>query len=258
MNLERFFALIGPLLHGQAGLAETIEQLYGEAARGPHARDAQRLGLYARFCRIHRFEVIESVYPHCREVVISHAGEATWQELVEAYFRAHPMRSFVLNENGAHWPAFLVSHAGGLPPFLPELADLEWWEWQTLVAPDGPEDATPDQGPLRLSSTVELRRYEHDLLGWLDAEPSARGPAPQLGQSLVLFWRDREQRARRERAYPLELLVLRAVNAGEDPAALAQQPGGPSATAIAETIDDLAKAGILLGRYAGSSVHSSG
>lgn len=254
MKLERFFAVIGPLLHGQAGLEETIERLYGEAARGPHARDAQRLGLYARFCRIHRFEVIESVYPHCRQVVTDQAGEAAWQELVEAYFRAHPMRSFVLNENGAHWPAFLSSHAAGLPPFLPELADLEWWEWQTLVAPDEPEDATPDQGPLRLGSTVELRRYQHDLLGWLDAGPPAGGAGPQPGESLVLFWRDREQRARRERAYPLELLVLRAVHAGEDPAVLARQPGGPSAAAIAETMADLAEAGILLGRQGVSLV----
>src|SRR6185436_18045941 len=119
------------------------------------------------------------------------AGPGAWEELIDAYFHAHPMRSFELNENGVQLPAFLAEKGAGLPELLPELADLEWWEWQTQIAPHAPEDLTPDRGPLRLGATVELRRYGFDLVAWLDQE-GERPPAPAAEESLVLFWRDRE------------------------------------------------------------------
>lgn len=249
MRLAEFFQTIGPLLSGQAGLEQTSARLYGDGALGPRRTDAERLGIYERFCRLHRFEAVDGVYAHCRGAVRRLLGEGAWAEIVEAYYRAHPMKSFELNANGAALPAFLQAEAGrlGLPPFLPELADFEWWEWQAQVAEDAPEDRAPDSGPLRLGATVELRSYQHDLVSWLDeAGPEERAPAPEAEETLVLFWRDRALAPRRERASALELLVLRAVHEGGGVEALLAAGGLPPAN-VAETVADLRQAGILLG-----------
>jgi hypothetical protein len=250
VKLDQFFQVIGPLLTGQASLGATTPRLYGADAAGRHARDAERLAIYERFCRNHRFQVIDGVYPHCRWAVRRESPSA-WDELVESYFRVHPMRSFELNENGAVLPAFLAKEAGrlGLPPFLPELADFECWEWQTQIAPDVPEDRAPDRGPLRLGSTVELRRYGYDLLGWLDgAGEGERAPAPPAEESLVLFWRDRDLDTRREPASVIEILVLRTVNDGGSIEALLAQGTALPRADLEETVADLRQAGILLGQ----------
>jgi hypothetical protein len=156
------------------------------------------------------------------------------------------MRDFELNANVAEVPAFLADYAPqvGLPPWLPELADLEWWEWQTLIAP-GERDPEEGSGP-RLVSTVELRPYHHDLVGWLAEDAPERAPEPEASESLVLFWRDRDLELRRENASPLDLLVLKAISEGLPLEAAARAAGAP-VKALEETLRDLAEAGIVLG-----------
>ena len=151
---------------------------------------------------------------------------------MDAYFAAHPMAHAVLNENGAQLAAFLAAREG-TPALWAQLADFEWWEWQTLVAPDAEADARPDEGPLRLGSTVELRPYGFDFVGWLDGEGS-RAAEPPRREVVVLFWRNRALDARRELATSEELRVLKAVHEG--------QP-----VAEDETLADLRQAGIVLG-----------
>ena len=137
MKLREFFGAITPFLQGEASHRETVQALYGvpEQAR---VTDARGLALYGRMCQRHRFEVLEGLYPHCVRAVRDRQGEEGWAALVEAYYRAHPMRAAELNANGAHLPEFLTHYAPakGLPEWLPELADVEWWEWEVLVAPD--------------------------------------------------------------------------------------------------------------------------
>ncbi len=244
MKLQDFFATVGPFLHGRASHADTVRTLYG-APQGRAEVDARRLAIYGRFARLHRFEVADSIYPHLRRAVLAHGGEAAWERLVEAHFQRHPMRHFELNTNAVHLPEFLQGYVQeeGLPAWLPELADFEWWEWRTLIAPnDAPEEGS---GP-RLSASVELRPYAHDLVEWLDTPADERPEAPEAGERIVLFWRTPDFRLRRENTSPLELLVLKAVSEGltlGDAAASA----GASREALEETFQDLARAGILVG-----------
>jgi hypothetical protein len=240
MKLDSFFEIISPYMEGRAGHQETVRLLYGED--GGDTQDARRLRIYGAFCRTHRHEVLD-LYAHCRAAVVQALGEAAWDDLVERYFRAHPMTSWELNENGVHLPEFLSNQPVEALPFLPELADFEWWEWQTQIAPDAEEDRDPETGPLRLSATVELRRYGHDFIDWLDRRDAATdikqaGP-PGPGEHFVLFWRDRDGDMRREAAAPQELHVLHLVSQGQaTPEALAP---------LEDTFADLYEAGILLG-----------
>ncbi len=235
MKLAEFYATVSPFLQGRKDHASTVRALWGDAAPQP---DSARLAIYGRFCRVHRFEAVDSVYSYAREAIVRLRGEPAWEELVEAYFVAHPMHHVELNENGSELAPFLAAQATAhqLPAWIPGLAELEWWEWKTRIAPDDPRDEDPDQGPLRIASTVELRPFTHDLVEWLDSEP--RADAPPQGQTLVLFWRDRELAARRESASEEDLQVLKAVSEGAP-----VDPSGP----LGETLEDLRGAGILLG-----------
>ena len=237
MKLAAFYQAIGPFLEGKQGHEATVRALWGDAAP---ARDAERLAIYGRFCRVHRFEAVDSLYSETRAALIGQRGEPFWEALVEGYFTAHPMHHWELNENSAELAGYLRGEAPAhqLPAWLPELAELEWWEWRTRIAPDDPRDREPEQGPLRLASTVELRPFAHDLCDWLDAAGSERAPAPAAEPTLVLFWRDGDLKSRRGLASPEELQILKAAHEGAP-----IDPRGP----LAETLEDLRAARILLG-----------
>ncbi len=248
--LQPFFAIVGPFLLGQASHGDTVQRLYGDAACGPAKTDAERLAIYGRFCRTHRHQAL-SLFSATQKAIVDGLGEPAWDDLVERYFVAHPMHHFELNQNGESFPQFLAGlladdATSGWPPFVAELADFEWWEWQVRVAPDDPEN-DHDQGPLRLASTVDLRPYHHDFVAWLDSEDEARAAAPKEGDRLVLFFRDRSLAARREPVQPLELIVLKALIEGIPlDEALAAQVGVAWAD-LAATLSDLHAAGIVVG-----------
>lgn len=247
--LQPFFAILGPFLLGKASHGDTVQRLYGDAACGPAKTDAERLAIYGRFCRTHRHQAL-SLFSATRQAIVDGLGEPAWDELVERYFVAHPMHHFELNQNGEHFPQFLAERladpeATELPPFVAELADFEWWEWQVRVAPDDQDEE--ESGPLRLAGTVDLRPYHHDFVAWLDSEPDARAATPEAGDTLVLFFRDRSLAARREPVQPLELVILKALIEGIPlDEALAAQVGVAWAD-LAATLDDLHAAGIVVG-----------
>lgn len=248
MKLADFYDRIAPFMLGEIGHEEVVSALWGKS---PPRLDASRLRIYGRFCRNHRFETLEYVYSECRSAVVAALGERAWADTVEDYFTAHPMHHFELNRNGEYFGDFLASDSSQSPrwpPFLAALADLEWWEWQAVCAPDDPADAEPDAGPLRLGSTVELRPYAFDLISWLDDyEPGERPAAPEAESIVVLFWRDRHLSGRREKASPLEMLVIKAVVESVPlDAALAAKLQVEPAT-LAETVADLHAAGVILG-----------
>ncbi len=250
MNLHTFFQVIGPFLEGQVDPLGAARVLYGDQAAAS-SPDARRLRIYGDFCRTHRHEAL-SVFSHCQAAVTRQKGEAAWEALVARYFQAHPMRHWELNENGAHFPAFLSQEGDLKMPFLAELADFEWWEWQTQIARDAPQDQDPEGGALRLSSTVELRRYGHDLIGWLNERDDGQELAglpepPKPKDQLVLFWRDPDGDLRREPASPEELLVLRLVSEGRPMADAAVLDLSADPEALDETLADLHAAGIILG-----------
>lgn len=245
MSLARFFDEIGPYLLGQRDHDEATQRLYGDAAKG---LDAERLSIYGRFCRIHRREILESVYPYCHETLIKLRGEEGWWSIVERYYVAHPMHHFEFNQNGIYFTQFVPSlvASGELPPFLSELADFEWWEWLTDGRLDEPGDADLERGPLRLHSSVDLRPYGHDLISWIDDDERA-SEGPERRDNVVLFYRNRELRPQREAATGLQMLIIKAV-VEEVPldAGLAKQLGIPH-EALTQAVTELREAGVLLG-----------
>lgn len=244
-GLARFFDDIAPFLLGEEDAAAARARLYPGQEHSP---DAARIAIYGRFCQHHRSQVLDGVYRSLRRCVLNTRGEQAWDALVQAYFQVHPMFHAELNENGGHLAAFLAARgeALGLPAYAAALADLHWWEWRTCTAPDDPNDAAPDEGPLRLGSTVEVRPYAWDLCAWLDEGGGREGlGSPEARAVHVLFWRDPDLEARREEASLVELYVLKAVLDGEHCA-----PAGVPAELWRETIDDLRAAGVLLGREA--------
>ncbi len=247
MKLSQFFATVAPYLEGRAGHDETVNALYGKP-EGRAAVDARRLGIYQRFARTHRFEVVESIYLNLRDLVRGRHGDEAWEALVETYFQRHPMRHFELNANGAQLPEFLAQYAqeAGLPAWYAELADFEWWEWQAIIAPDAAPDGSGTQSGPRLSPTLELRPYGHDLVDWLRQPADERDEAPEASETLVLFWRTRDFTLRWEKASPVELAVLKAVSEQVTLGDLAAGTGLALET-LEATYRELAEADILLG-----------
>lgn len=253
MKLAEVFAVMGPLLEGRATVEEAGRALWPRGA--PKPSDAERLAIYARFCRNHRFATLDHIYADCRRVVVEAAGPAAWEQLVEAYFRAHPAHHVELNHNGDALPAFLAEYTptAFLPGYIHELADLEWWQWLTRSAPDCDSDhddhpatsETPALSTLRLASTVELRTYRWDFVAWAE-QPWPRPPPIEQDQPVfVLYWRDRDLAARRETTSPIELAALKLVaeRLSLDQAVAA----GLDRAALTEALADLHAAGILRG-----------
>jgi len=252
MKLADFYARVAPFLLGESSHEEAVDQLYGGL---PPVPDADRWAIYGRFCRVHRHDVLEAVYSALHQTVQAQLGEDSWSQLVAAYFRAHPMHHFEMNHNAAAFPAFLQKLAAKadssslrLPDFAAELADFEWWEWQTFAAPDAAADVPLAGGPLRLHSSVDLRPYRYDFVRWIDDHEECERPAePELDASMVLFWRNLSLSARRDRVSPLELQLIKAVFEGLSlDEQLAQRIGVPLSE-LAEIAWDYQRAGILLG-----------
>lgn len=256
MKLQDFYRRVGPFLLGEQSHPDAVLALYGSEPPQP---DAERLAIYGRFCRNHRHEVLDGIFVALRALVVARCGEERWDQLVGAYFRAHPMHHFELNRNGAAFPSFLdrlqsepieaVLGERPLPTCAAELADFEWWEWQTLSALDDPADLPIDHGALRLHSTVELRPYRYNWLAWFDRnEEAAPQPVePALTDTLVLFWRDRDLAARRDTASPVELQLIKAVYEGLPIDAELARIIGCSLSTLAELAWDHYRAGILIG-----------
>ena len=256
MKLQDFYRRVGPFLLGEQSHPDAVLALYGSEPPQP---DAERLAIYGRFCRNHRHEVLDGIYVALRALVVARCGEDAWDQLVGAYFRAQPMHHFELNRNGAAFPSFLerlqsepIDAMWGerpLPVGAAELADFEWWEWQTLSALDDPADLPLDHGPLRLHSTVELRPYRYNWLAWFDRDDEAapQPVEPALTDTLVLFWRDRDLAARRDTASPVELQLIKAVYEGLPIDAELARIIGCSLSTLAELAWDHYRAGILIG-----------
>ena len=247
MRLREFFTEMAPLLVGRTTPAEAVRSLYAETDRA--GRDASRLWIYARSYRMNSMTMLENRYPLCRKVVLKRAGVKVWPQLVMRYYAEHPQRHFRYARCSDAFPDFARKIAAEmeLPPWLPDLADLELWSALAREAPNHPDDREPDAGPLRLASTLELRDHAYDLVEWLrqDAELRPRAPAPR--RTIVAVWRDRDLNVRQEVVGRLELLVLQAAHRGMTTEPSAAREIGATAEDLAWTLDQLHHAGVILG-----------
>jgi Methylase involved in ubiquinone/menaquinone biosynthesis len=200
---------------------------------------------------------LRAVFPRLESVIIERSGKTVWDALTKHYFEIYPARHFELNMNGAHFPEYLEQHATrfGLPSWVAELADFEWWEWQTLTAPDAPADAMPQEGLLRLGATVELRPYTHDLIDWFAAPDTKSSPAER--DAVTIFWRDANADAWRRNVDDLDLELLRLVEQKEVITPLTLSDLDESWDTIEGRIAEMIQDGILLGQLPATNLSDS-
>jgi hypothetical protein len=254
MKLDEFYEQIGPFLLGNAAYEETVSALYGSAPPQP---DAERLRIYGNFCRNHRHEVLDGIFTELHSLIARRCGDSGWAQIVAAYFADHPMHHFELNHNAEALPSFLARVLSSsehplralLPDCAADLADFEWWEWQTFSGPDSPSDVPMDAGPLRLHGSVDIRPYHFDFLDFFDGDDddAERPTLPVAKDTLVLFWRDRRLSSRRGSVSALELQLIKAIHEGRAIDRLLATQLGVSFDELIETAWDHHHAGILIG-----------
>lgn len=201
MKLEDSLEAMASLLAGRAS---------SDATAGRLGIEAHGLSFYARLAKMARESLLSGMFPHSRHAVVVRSSEERWRALVEEYFEKHPERRFVRHLNAAAFPAFLGAIAAA-PPWLGEIADLEWHEWQAEIAARDPSDDDPDQGPLRVASTLRLRSYAHDVVGWIDE--AEREGDPARVPVVCAFWQDRDALSFRNALSSRHLEAIEAVRA---------------------------------------------
>ena len=221
MRLAETLAAMAPLLAGRTPPEETA-QAFGVPAPG--------LALYAKLARMARISLLDGMFPHCRHALVERRGTGGWHAIVEAYFEAHAELRFVRHANAGAFPSF-VRKRDDVPAWIGELADLEWHEWRAEIAAREASDDDPDGGPIRVTSTLVLASYTHDVVSWIDERGREGDPEP--APIRCAFWQDREAVSYRNALSDAHVAAIEAVRAGR--------------AADAEAIAELRAADIVLG-----------
>lgn len=201
---------------------------------------AQRVGIYADMYWARIRDVLRGDFARTAEVL----GDQRFDELARGYVARRPSRDPSIARVGEAFADHLAAHLPAeAPPYVPDLARLEWARVAAFTAADATPlrlddlqrmaaDALPD---LHLRPVPSLTLLE---LGWpvqrllAEAAPDAIAPAP----TLLRVWRH-------------ELLVFHAtVDAVERPALLGLLRGA-TFEEIAETCADASDAAGLLARW---------
>ncbi len=230
MKLRGFFEAVGPYFLGAQPLDRTVAALGGVDGKG--------LALYGHFCDVHRAEILDGVYPVTKTLM----APGQWKAAFDAYFKENPTRHWELNANAAAFPEFLRQHsvAQGLPAWLWELADVEWWHFAVFVAAD---EKIRLRRKDQLHPSLVLRPYTHDVLAAHDSE-GKRPPRP--GPVVARFHRDKEHNTVAALASPAELVVIKAIVEGVTLASAARQ-SGLKPVALRQARSALIKDGALVG-----------
>jgi hypothetical protein len=176
-------------------LAEVTSTLVAATSGATSVADAaralgiggDRLGVYVASAQRIRQRAIAGMFPHVRAML----DDRRWSALVDGYFGAHALRSFELGPDFSAFAGFVRERTAsdGLPAWLSDLADFEFHEWIAPRRPRSADDERPDEGPLRVTSTMFLRDYHYDLVRFIDDH--AREGEPEARACTCVFWQDR-------------------------------------------------------------------
>ena len=140
---------------------------------------------------------LESVYPRCAR----HLGEAAWRRLSAAY-------DGVVEDAVAEFASWLErQRLMAIPPYLPDLARLEWACWQ--VKGDGREIGGTER--LRVNPCLQLLSLSWRLLPEFGQDEAGEPLTPRPGRQWALIWRNRAGRVRCEPAGGEDLFALKLV-----------------------------------------------
>lgn len=181
-ELGTFFEAMDALLSGREGAC------FVEARIGPSPSGTARLGFYAELVRRQRAQLLDALFPGVARAANAHR-RGLWGALADGYTSAHPPRHWEPNAFGAHLADYLEALAlreAAVPRYLAEIADLEYLEWLVTVAPRTSEVPLGDE-------TMHVRRYEHDVVAYLEHAFVGCGPArpPREAPTTIVVCRTR-------------------------------------------------------------------
>jgi len=117
---------------GPCGGPEPPAALVDAVLPGPRLAPAARVAIYSGMYFWRLFEVLKNDFPR----VAARAGDA-FEALVAGYLARHPSMSPSVRDLGRRFPGWLADAArDGLPPWLADLARLEWARVEAFDAPD--------------------------------------------------------------------------------------------------------------------------
>lgn len=190
-TLQQTFA--GVLIDGAPALA--LEKLVRADDR---ASAEERVAVYASMYRLRLIEVLGEVYPLTRVLV----GEDAFDDIANAYVRAHPSRSPSLRAYGASFDAFLAKVADA-HAHAAALARLEWARYDVFDAIDEPvlkREKLAVLAPeaiaevhLRTIRASQIVACTHDVDGLyraLKEHPEDKPPDAPATPTTLLVWRD--------------------------------------------------------------------
>jgi hypothetical protein len=130
-ELQRdFFRVIA----GTGDRHDDVSRLAVEIEPSASLAPQERLDVYARMYGARLVDVLAEDYPRLAAIV----GAGAFADLAHAYVAAHPSTRPSLRWFGAAFADFLTTHALDHPPFLPDLARLEWARLAVFDAADAP------------------------------------------------------------------------------------------------------------------------
>ncbi len=238
--LGRFFAAMDRYLHEHPDQPERLVAQFPEWSVDP-----RRVGIYGRFVQEYVHDVLDKLFPVCAAA----AGEARWRSLCQAYYPRRTAGHFELNQVGAGVAGFLadlLARGENLPPFLPDLARLEWAQFAAF----GAEVEVPARvTALTVNPTLQTLQHPWLLCAYCirtqrDGAPPPAGPAP--GDELALVWRVPGAHLARYRAADARaLLALKLAVEGIPPERAAAE-GGVPVEQVEAAVRDLAERGLVL------------
>jgi hypothetical protein len=205
-----------------------------------------RLGIYAGMYRARLLDALRRDFPRVAAVL----GDEAFAALAEDYLAAHPSSHPSLRHLGGELPAFIAAGSSrGLPPFLADLARLEWARVEVFDAPDRPPLSLDDLRSVPAAGWAELRFALVPAVRLLavdwpvhrvwagEAEPGALAP----GGVALRVWRE-------------GFLVYQAAMDPPEAEALGRLAAGEPFGACCEGLDDPEAAARLLLRWLGDGL----
>jgi len=240
-----------PLLELQRDFSRALLGGPDAAIAGVVAEDglapARRVQIYRNHVRITLREALAATFP----VVARLVGDQYFAGAARRFIETSPPDAPVLSEYGAAFPSFLAT-APGAPPYLGDVAALEWALNRAYVAPDAPALTGETLADVKPVSFAGLRFAPHPaaalvrspfpvLAIWQANQPGADGTVDldqggaTDGQD-VLVWRDDDHDAACRALAPGDGAFVAALFAGAtlgEAAAGAAHPGFDLAGALA-------------------------
>tara|TARA_B100000029_G_scaffold506752_2_gene590059 strand:+ start:690 stop:2330 length:1641 start_codon:yes stop_codon:yes gene_type:complete len=236
VSLPDFFEQMGAALEGRRAVDQVTEHFnLNELAQ-------KRIEFYRSMIHHHSTEILTLVYPDTQRAL----GTELFEQLSEAYVKAHPMRDYEWNATAEAFPRFLASACSEktftLAPWSVELAQLEWDWFATYTHRE--EMPSVNEG-LAVNPTLLWHQFQYQVASWMLEKDNGTDPK-EGNESVLLFRHPVDMKTKLVPATSERLLVLKMVSENQSVDAVVEQTSADPdfiRTAIEQGLEE----GLLLG-----------